>query len=102
MAIRRINSTGRLRIVRDDVTVNLRRDQAGALSFSATVDLNGYKLPGAALVFIEAQRQTTFMRFPFGTVAQPRPTGSTALSEFVSADALQFRVKVTSESEERG
>ena len=45
------------------------RDSDGMLSFDAKLDLTGYDLPDDARVFVEAYRQTSFMRFPHGTVA---------------------------------
>ncbi|MEO6034312.1 MAG: hypothetical protein ABIQ35_03570, partial [Verrucomicrobiota bacterium] len=73
------------------------RETNGVLSFEAELLLNDYELPAEAVVFVEAYRQTTWMRFPFGTVAilQPPPPEKRALSEFDSPDGILFRVKVT-------
>jgi hypothetical protein len=54
-----------------------------------------YELPAEALVFVEAYRQTTWMRFPFGTVANLQPPENRVLSEFESIEHIKFRVKVT-------
>ncbi len=104
MSIRRINSTGRRRIARSDVAVLVQPDAEGVLEFDATLDLAGYELPADALVFVEAYRQTTFMRFPHGTVAAPMcPAGvSRRLTEFASPERLLFRVKVTSSGDRFG
>lgn len=104
MSIKRINSTGRKRILREDVGIRLYTIQSGALVFEATLNLQEYELPGESLVFIEAYRQTTFMRFPYGTVAVPNapPEPERQLREFTSADALLFRVRVTSAAEPSG
>ena len=98
MSIRRINSTGRIKILRDHVRISVREDSINGLGFDASVDLSSYDLPDSACVFVEAYRQTTFMRFPFGTKAAPRLADTTNcwLKEFSAAEGILFRVKVTS------
>jgi hypothetical protein len=104
MSIRRINSTGRRKIVREDARIFLRADSDGMLTFDATLDLTDYDLPNDAHVFVEAYRQTSFMRFPHGTVAAPQPPCDLArwLTEFASPEGLLFRVKVTSMGDRAG
>ena len=104
MSIKRVNSTGRCKIVREDVRFTLRSDSSGSLTFDAALNLADYDFPSDALVFVEAYRQTTFMRFPFGTVAAPRlPPGVTGrLTEFTTGERLLFRVKVTSANDRSG
>ena len=98
MSIRRINSTGRIKILRQDVRISVDEEAAGELKFNARFDLAKYRLPGDANVFIEAYRQTTFMRFAFGTVNQSGYTLDSVphLTEFSSKDGILFRLKVTS------
>ena len=74
------------------------------LMFDATLDLTDYDLPNDARVFVEAYRQTSFMRFPHGTVAAPHPPPDSArrLTEFASREGLLFRVKVTSTGDRAG
>jgi hypothetical protein len=76
----------------------------GFPSFDATLDLASYGLPNDAQIFVEAYRQTSFMRFPYGTVASPKPheMAPRQLTEFASTDGLLFRVKVTSTGERAG
>ena len=104
MPIRRINSTGRKKILHEDTRILVRADGAGVAALDATLNLADYDLPSEAAVFVEAYRQTTFMRFPYGTVASPRPAEgmSYRLTEFSSPDGLLFRVKVTSTGERAG
>ncbi len=98
MSIRRINSTGRKKIMREDARIFVRPNSDGALIFDAILDLTDYGLPDDAQVFVEAYRQTTFMRFSHGTIAAPQPPCDLArrLTEFASRDGLLFRVRVTS------
>jgi hypothetical protein len=104
MAIRRINSTGRKKILREDARFLVRTDADGVLSFHGTLNLTEYGLPEDGQVFVEAYRQTTFMRFPHGTVAlpEPPPDPPRQLTEFATRDGLRFRVKVTSTGERAG
>ena len=104
MSIRRINFTGRKKLFREDIRILVRPDSDGVLAFDAALALEQYDLPRDAHVFVEAYRQTTFMRFWHGTVAAPQPPAdvSRRLTEFTSADSLLFRVRVTSTNERAG
>lgn len=97
--IRRLNYTGRVKINRTDVRLATRIAD-GTLSFDAALQLTDYELPAEALVFVEAYRQTTWMRFPFGTVAALQPPSDRELREFDSPDGILFRVKVTQAHDE--
>src|SRR5688572_6879666 len=94
--IRRLNYTGRIKIHRADVLL-ATRELDGVLVFDADLRLQDYELPADALVFIEAYRQTKWMRFGFGTVAtlQPPPPEQRQLTEFESPEGIRFRVKIT-------
>ena len=92
--IRRLNYTGRIKIHRTDLKL-ATREENGVFSFDAKLHLIDYELPAEALVFVEAYRQTTWMRFPFGTVANLQPPENCVLSEFESIEQIRFRVKVT-------
>jgi len=104
MPIRRINFTGRCKILREDVQVWARRDNDGVLAFEASVKLVDYGLPDDALVSVEAYRREIYMRFPHGTVAAPRFPGQVPcrLTRFTSTDGLLFRVKVTATGDPPG
>jgi hypothetical protein len=104
MPVRRVNSTGRRRIAREDAQFFVRHEPDGVLSFDALLDLNEYSLPADAKIFVEAYRQTTFMRFPHGTVSEPKAADYAArrLTDFPSADGVLFRVKVTSAGDPAG
>jgi hypothetical protein len=104
MSIRRINSTGRKKILREDAQILVQKQSDGFLSFDAKLNLSEYDLPPEASVYVEAYRQTNFMRFDYGTVAMPHPPTGTdrRLAEFASREGLLFRVKVTSVGERAG
>jgi hypothetical protein len=93
--IRRFNYTDRLRISRSDVRIVLREED-GALAFDADLRaLSDYDLPTDSFVFVEAYRQTNWMRFDFGQVGALSPVADRLLSQFDSPDGIHFRVKVT-------
>lgn len=102
MPIRRINFTERQRIHRDDVDIVLRRDGDGAVFFDASINLSSYSFAADARVFIEAYRQTTMVRFDFGTVSVPSPPPDRYLREFESEAEIMFRVRVTAVSQRPG
>lgn len=99
--IRRFNYTGRIKIRRADVKIR-SKVLSGILHFDAFLNLNNYSLPADALVFIEAYRQTTWIRFAFGTVGciQAPPEEQRLLKDFETADSILFRIKVTQSNDE--
>lgn len=102
MAIRRLNFTGRKKINRSDVAITVREHEREASTFEAVLSLEEYELPPDAKVYIEAHRQTSYMRFEFGTAAQPKAQDELTLSEFDTAEGVLFRIKVTSSDEPCG
>lgn len=90
--IRRYNYTGRKAINRSDTYVRIEEDP---LRFQAGLALSGYDLPGNAKVFVEAYRQTNWMRFDFGTVGAMAEGGDLRLTEFDTSEGILFRVRVT-------
>lgn len=104
MSIRRINSTGRKRILREHTIFTIQADASGGLTLTVALDLGEYELPVNASVFVEAYRQTSLMRFDFGTVGSCRfaEDVSPQLSEFSSPEGILFRVKVSSADGRRG
>ena len=73
---RRFNYTGRKRIHRKDVKFSIV-SVVNEIAFDANLDgLRNYDLPRDAFVFVEAYRQTNWMRFYFGTIgaiSSPHP-----------------------------
>jgi hypothetical protein len=94
--LRTLNYTGRERILRKDVSIELRHGDGAALSFDADLRLATYNLPSDARVFVEAYRQTNWMRFDFGRASSPHAQSDCLLGQFDSPDGILFRVRVTS------
>jgi hypothetical protein len=102
MAIRRINFTGRMRINQTDTRFSIHKLSSGDHAFNAELDLADYGLPSKALVFVEAYRQTSRMRFPFGTVGNIITPAVRDLTEFLSPEGILFQVKITSPTDPAG
>lgn len=93
--IRRLNYTGRRRILREDIRIIVTRRQGLPAVFKVHLDLSEYDLPADAPVFFEAYRQTSWMRFRGGTVAA-LTTDEFELTEFGEPEGVLFRVRVGS------
>jgi len=76
------------------VLLSITEDDDGRQKFHADLKLSGYSLPEEGKVWVEAFDANAFMRFPFGTVADPRPQSDTVLDTFTGNDSYSFRVKV--------
>lgn len=101
MAVR-FNYTGRKKINRDDAQFRLRPDADGT-AFDATLKLDGYRIGETdARVWVEAYHRTSLMRFDFGRVGLLSPQPDRRLTLFPDPNVVLFRVKVTSESPDRG
>jgi hypothetical protein len=100
--IRRINYTGRKRLKREDTQFFLDTDRNGFSIFNAALNLDEYGLPSDASVFVEAYRQTIWMRFDYGTIGNCRAPADRRLTEFDSTEGVLFRVRITSAETARG
>lgn len=96
MTISTLNYTGRQKLRRSDARVYLGSNASGVLCFDAQLDFYSYDLPRDAHVYVEAYRQTTWMRFAFGTVGGIEIPQDRMLTAFDSPEAILFRVKITS------
>lgn len=92
---KRLNYTGRKRILQKHVGFTILEQEDGLQRFLANVDLDSYELPPAARVWIEAYDRNSVMRFDFGTAGNRTSPTSTVLTDFRGVDSFYFRVKVT-------
>lgn len=97
--IKRLNYTGRRRIRREDVIIQVTNEGTSVPTFSAQLSLGRYRLPASARVFVEAYRQTSWQRFDLGTVGEPRLPDDRRLSAFGSVEGVFFRVKIVEAGE---
>lgn len=101
MALRTINYTGRKRISREDILIVLNDDD-GRIIFDASLKLDRYKFPEDAHIFLEAYRQTQWMRFYYGRIGRLEPPSDRSLYEFDTSEGILFRVKVVASGETSG
>jgi hypothetical protein len=101
MPIRTLNYTGRKRIRRENARITIREERGGN-AFDAGLSLADYGLPGEAHIFVEAYRQTQYMRFDFGQVGAMRIPADRLLRDFDSAEGVLFRVKVVTSDDPHG
>lgn len=99
---RRFNYTGRKRIRRSSVVIDLRREGGEHPSFSASLDLEGLSLPSDSRVYVEAYHRTEYQRYDFGTLEDIRPREETTLERTAYVENLKFRVLVVDETDGRG
>ncbi len=91
----RLNHTGRARVKKESIDLGVEEvDGAGILNFEVRLDEYGFS--PRAQVFLEARRQTTFMRFDLGTVASVRSLTNEELTAFGPNTAVTFTLKVVS------
>ncbi len=93
---RRVNSTERIRITRDRVTIVLD-PAADVISFpcaSAIINLEGLDFPPDADIALEAYYRSSSMRFAFGTVRSPNIPARMELTDVDLGGAIQFRLLV--------
>jgi len=102
MTVRTLNYTRRRRLMRDDMEFIIDATNMGDHIFHARLKLEAYDLPADSRVFVEAYRQTHWMRFDLGTVAHTVLPPDRRLLEFDTLDGVLFRVRVTSSSEPKG
>ena len=96
--IRKFNFTGRKKIKRSLVRVDLLRDADGYRYFDLSLSLGEMDLPPAAHVYVEAYHRTAYQRFDCGAVERLRIPEDRRLLRFSEATLPLFRVKVVDRS----
>ncbi len=99
--IKRVNFTGRRRIARDRVAIEIRNGQPR--SFDAAIDLSGLAFPAGAVVRLEAMSAGVSVVEPFdcGTVDAVRAMRDQPLSR-IEGDNIFFALKVIDRTERIG
>lgn len=92
--IRKFNYTGRKKIKRSAVRVDLVQDSAGRRCVHAQLQLTDMALPANAHVYVEAYQRTAYQRFDYGTVGGLKPPADPRLSHFSDSATPLFRVKI--------
>ena len=103
MPNRRINFTGRQRILNADLVITVNGESGGPISFSISkLELDRYDLPANAKVFVEAYKRMSYMRFDCGSVGALSISDALRLSDFRSPEGIKFRIKITDVEQQRG
>jgi len=92
---RKFNYTGRMKILRDNIEISLKKDKN---SFDAKINLDDYNLPDDSRVFIETYFHTELLRFDFGTVKNIERQQDNDLTDLGYQEQLKFRTIVTDSS----
>jgi len=100
--IRKFNYTGRKKIKRSNVRIDLMRDSNGQRFFSSGLKLDDLELPLNAHVYVEAYHRSGYRRFDFGTVGDRKIPPDRQLKTISDSAIPLFRVKVVDKSTSHG
>lgn len=100
--IRKFNYTGRKKIRRSDVRIDLLRDEHGKRYFNVSLHLDDIKLPTNALVYLEAYHRSGYQRYDFGTVGDRKTPANRQLTNFSESAIPLFRAKVVDKTTSYG
>jgi hypothetical protein len=100
--IRKLNFTGRKKIPLRSAMVTLMNGDSHPHSFDIQLDLSELNLPDEALVYVEAYKRTSYMRFHYGTVGDLIVPASRDLTNIETGVIPLFRVKIVDKSAQHG
>ena len=100
--IRKFNYTGRKKIKRSNVHIDLLRDDNGKRYFNLSLHIDDLALPSDAHVYVEAYHRSGYKRYDFGTVADRKIPTDRRLSNFSESAMPLFRVKVVDRTTSQG
>ena len=100
--IRKFNYTGRKKISRSGVRIDLIRSSTGVRSFNISFNLQDLLLPDNAHIYVEAYHRTAYQRFDFGTIETRRIPKNRDLIYFSNRVVPLFRLKVVDKTGSHG
>ena len=100
--IRKFNYTGRKKIRRSDVSIDLLRDNDGRRFFDIRLHLADMALPTNARIYVEAYHRAGYQRFDFGTVGSIKIPRDRRLDGISASATPLFRVKVVDKTAAHG
>lgn len=100
--IRKFNYTGRKKINRRHVRIDLLRDNSGRRYFNISLRLDNPAFPRNAHVYVEAYHRSGYQRFDFGTIGHRKFPEDRSLRKFSNAAIPLFRVKVVDKTSAHG
>jgi|YelNatPaOPRAMG01_1025707.scaffolds.fasta_scaffold14267_5 hypothetical protein len=97
---RTLNYTGRMKIKRENVSINFIRQNNNVVAFTVDkLDLNDLTLPPDGRVYVEAYYRTDLKRYDFGTAGSIRYHSSCDLRDIASPENAKFRILVANPSD---
>jgi hypothetical protein len=100
--IRKFNYTGRKKIKRNAIQIDLLRGENGRRRFNVRLRLDDPTLPGSARVYVEAYHRSGYQRFDFGTIDHRKIPPDRSLHRFSNSAVPLFRVKVVDKTTAHG
>ena len=101
--IRRFNYTGRKKINKEYISINIYRNPGKEYEFSASLLFDNLGLPPEAAIFIETYKgQYFYIRFPFGTIGDQKYPPNRTIMGLDDPEGLLFRVKVVDQTDING
>ena len=100
--IRKFNYTGRKKIKRTNVRIDLLRDESGRRVFNISLHLEDLELPTNAHVYVEAYHRSGYQRFDIGTLGNRKVPNDRRLSNFSDSAMPLFRIKVVDRTTAHG
>jgi hypothetical protein len=97
---RRLNYTDRKKIKRENIAINLIRQNGTIVAFAVNkLDLKELNLPSEGRVYVEAYYRTELKRFDFGTAGSISNPSPCELSGMAYPENLKFRILVVDPSD---
>jgi hypothetical protein len=100
--IRKLNYTGRQKIPRSKIEIDVTRNDVGERAFDMHFSLDDLKLPGDAHIYVEAYHRSGYQRFDFGTLQKTRIPEDRRLTRLSKSAIPLFRIKVVDRSDKHG
>ncbi len=92
--IRKLNYTGRKKIKRNRVHIEIVPGENGSRFFNLRFRLDDLDLPTDAHVYVEAYHRAGYRRFDYGTIETPHRPGDRRLDAIPRSATPLFRIKV--------
>ena len=92
--IRKLNYTGRKKIKRSRVHIEIVQDENGSRDFNLRCHLDDLALPANAHVYVEAYHRAGYRRFDYGTIGNPKRPSDRRLDVIPRSATPLFRIKV--------
>jgi hypothetical protein len=100
--IRKLNFTDRKKIPLNYAMVTLLNTNKRHYSFDINFDLSEFDFPIDSFIYVEAYKRTSYMRFDYGTVGNPKVPTSRSLEKIEAGAIPLFRLKIVDKKTQQG